>query len=340
MTEKKTSGEIRKDPVSESWVIIAQERANRPLTTAINNRPQGQQFCPFCEGYESETLPEITALRTPGMKANGPGWSVRVVPNRYPALDTELALELYRSGIYCSIAARGAHEVIIEGAAHTRSVTELPSGMFTEVIKIYRERLASLSRLPHLRSGVLIKNVGLAAGASIEHSHSQLIATPIIPMRLQNELKTARAYYRKQRRCIWCDVLAEERRIHSRMVFEGDEIVAVCPYSPRFPFETWLMPKRHHSFFEATSDSCLVELATALHAVVWAIETILNNPPYNYVIHSAPFKSKNCSYYHWRIEILPRVTRAAGFEQATGLFINPTPPEHSAAQLREHLSGL
>lgn len=340
MTEQKTSGEIRKDPVSESWVIIAQERSKRPLTTAANTRPQGRRFCPFCEGHESETLPEIMALRTPGTKADGPGWCVRVVPNRYPALNIELASEFYNNGIYRSIAAKGAHEVIIEGSAHTRSVTELSLGMLIEVIKIYRERLASLSRVPHLQSGVLIKNVGLAAGASIEHSHSQLLATPIIPMRLQNELKTARAYYRTQRCCIWCDMLAEERRIGSRMVFDGDEIIALCPYSPRFPFETWLVPKRHHSSFEATSDRCLAELAAALHAVLSAIEAILDNPPYNYVIHSAPFKSKNYSYYHWRIEILPRVTRAAGFEQATGLYINPTPPEHSAAQLREQLPGL
>lgn len=330
--------ELRKDPILERWVIIAEERAKRPAAFVYDDPPTSGEPCPFCEGQEAETLPEVAAVRKPETSADRPGWRVRVVPNRYPALDSDLEPSFEEQGMYRRMAGSGVHEVIVEGATHTKSVTELPATIMYESLGMYRQRLSALSKEHFLRSAVVIKNVGRPAGASIEHSHSQLIATPILPMRLAAELEAGERWHAEYGRCIWCMMLSEELKLGRRVILEGAEIVAFCPFAPRFPFETWLMPARHESNFEATSDACLQELATALQSVLSGIERILSQPPYNYVLHSGPFGCREHSHYHWRLEILPRLTRAAGFEQATGLYINSMTPEDAAKALRSWLS--
>ncbi|MEM7166091.1 MAG: DUF4921 family protein [Planctomycetota bacterium] len=327
--------ELRKDPFLERWVIIAEERGQRPTTIQAADTAADRSTCPFCAGNEAETEPEIFAVRDADTAPNGPGWQVRVVPNRYPALrpDAPDVAAVEENELLQRQPGVGHHEVIIEGP-HTRSVSEIPTPEFAEVVGVYRERYRTLAKDDTLRSAVLIKNVGAAAGASIEHSHSQLIATPVLPMLLQRELVTAAEWSKRHESCLWCSWLATEQTAGSRVVARNDYVTVLCPYAPRFPYETWLLPTQHASHFEHADDACVEVLAEMLHRSVTAIERCLGEPAYNYVVHSAPLGESTRSDYHWRMEVLPRVTRVAGYEQATGFYINPLSPERSAQELR------
>lgn len=330
--------ELRQDPILGHWVIIAQERARRPSQAAAAVPAAAGATCDFCPGNERETLAEILSLREPGTAPDSPGWRVRVVPNKYPALRPDEPLEDEQPGLFNRRAGWGHHEVIVEGEIHTRSVTELEAGRMREVVAVYRDRFRALARVPGLRSAVLIKNVGDVAGTSIEHSHSQMIATPVLPPVLEAEIRSAQEWGTgKDKGCIWCDLIRAERERGERVVDVRNTLVALCPWASRFPFETWILPLAHESHFELTSESCLEEFADLLLDVLRAIEDCLSNPPYNYVIHSAPFPSKPTMGYHWRLAILPRVTRVAGYEQASGIYINHVRPEDAAAELRQTL---
>jgi UDPglucose--hexose-1-phosphate uridylyltransferase len=294
--------------------------------------------CPFCPGNESETEPEIAALRDAGSTPDAPGWRVRVVPNRFPALSAEVGDAHGERELFDRRPGFGRHEVVVEGERHTRSVTELPPERLDEVFAVYRERFRSLAGVPGLASAVLIKNVGRAAGASIEHSHSQLIATPVVPPLLEAELLAARAFAERDGSCLVCALLDAERRDGSRIACEGEHLVALCPWAPRFAYETWVLPARCEPRFEAVSDAVLAELAAITRRVLRGIEACLDCPPYNYVIHSAPFAAPPVSH-HWRLAVMPRITHAAGYEQSTGLYINPVLPENAARRLRDAIGA-
>jgi len=331
--------ELRRDPLLQRWVILASERGGRPIASGAHARPERDRPpCPFCPGHEDETLPEIDAARPADTRPDSPGWRVRVVPNKYPALKPDAPELEDLAPLFERRAGQGHHEVIIEGEAHTRSVSEIPADRMQEAVSVYRERFRSLSTVPGLESAVLIKNVGVAAGASIEHSHSQLIATPLLPPALELELRAAAEWSRQRRECIWCSIIREERARRERVVFEEGRLIALCPWAARFPYETWILPRDHASHFERASDLEIAELAAGIQSVVGAVEASLEQPPYNYVLHSAPFPSDARPDYHWRLSLLPRVTHAAGYEQATGLYINPLPPEAAAAELRARLA--
>lgn len=332
--------ELRRDPLLQRWVIVSAERGGRPVAERTGAEPKRDHPpCPFCPGHEDETLPEIAAARPADTSPNSPGWRVRVVPNKYPALRPD-ACELEGLGpLFDRRGGQGHHEVIIEGEEHTRSVSELSSDRMQEVVSVYRERFRALSAVSGLESAVLIKNVGIEAGASIEHSHSQLIATPLLPPALELELQSANEWRRQGRGCIWCSIIQEERAREERVVFEEGGLIALCPWASRFPYETWVLPSTHASHFERASDADVVELAACIQRLTHAIESCLHRPPYNYVVHSAPFPTRESLDYHWRLSLLPRITRAAGYEQATGLYINPLLPEVAAAELRSRLVG-
>jgi UDPglucose--hexose-1-phosphate uridylyltransferase len=330
--------ELRRDPLLNRWVILAEERADRPISRVRPGRSATPADCPFCPGNERETLPEIDALRDAGSEADAPGWRIRVVPNKYPALRPDPGPAPSGIDLFARRPGFGHHEVIIEGEAHTLSVTELAPDRLREAFRVYRERFRALSRITGLESAVLIKNVGLAAGASIEHSHSQLIATPVAPPSLETELRITREWSERTGRCLTCAILAAERSARERIVWRGENLVAVCPWAPRFAYETWILPARCESRFEATADRTLDELAEAASRVLGAIETRLEHPPYNYVIHSAPFRFDSRATYHWRLAIMPLITQAAGYEQSTGLYINPVTPERAARDLRAALA--
>ncbi len=327
--------ELRKDPITGRWIIIATERAKRPTDFITEDQPVKASFCPFCEGNEDKTPPEIFALRTHGTLPNTKGWQVRVVPNKFPALRIEGALDKRGEGIYDKMNGIGAHEVLIETPDHEISLTALDNGHIQNVIRVYRDRLLDLKKDKRFRYGMLFKNVGVAAGASLEHTHSQLIATPVVPKAVLEEMRGSEAFFNYRGRCIYCDMIQQEIETEERLVINTNSFVSFQPYAPRFPFETWVLPKNHSSHFEKLSEAEVADLADILKNSLLKIEKALDYPPYNYVLHTGPFDRSDIPYYHWHIEIIPRLTKVAGFEWGTDFYINPVPPEDSAQFLRE-----
>lgn len=344
--------EFRKDPIVDRWVIIAKNRAERPLELAEGapTRRTATTDCPFCEGHERETTEEVLAVRTAGTAANGPGWQVRVVTNLYPALlhDTGAFAPHaapHAQPLLMSQPALGAHEVVIEHPRHLLGTSDLTVDELTEVLLVYRERLAALRAMNRYVQPIVFKNVGAAAGASIEHAHSQIMALPMVPREIAAELEAASRYHQHNRQCIYCQLLADELSSGQRLVIPeansaGARFVALSAYAARCPYETWVLPREHQSDFEQLSPADARELAAVMRTVVTKIDAALDRPAYNYIIHTSPFDTFENDHYHWHIEIIPRVTKTAGFEWGTGLAINPVPPEEAAAIMRAlHLAG-
>jgi UDPglucose--hexose-1-phosphate uridylyltransferase len=232
----------------------------------------------------------------------------------------------------------GAHEVVIEGPAHDQDLSDLPVEHLLQVLTAYRERVLDLHRDRRFRYVLIFKNHGEQAGATLEHTHTQLIATPIIPKSIQEELDGGRRYYELKERCVFCDIVQQETAENNgrRVVAQTDRFVALAPYAPRFPFETWILPRAHVDSFHAASDTeSLRDLASILKDTLQRLNRALDRPPFNFVIHTAPVSDGELEYYHWHLEIMPKLTRVAGFEIGSGFYINPTPPEDAAQYLRE-----
>lgn len=328
--------ELRKDPIVGRWVIIATERGQRPHDFRADVQPQTLPgSCPFCEGQESKTPPEIIAYRDRGSSPNGPGWRLRVIANKYPALRIEGELEKRGVGMYDMMAGVGAHEVIIESPQHHVSLSQLDEPAIREVIWAYHDRMVDLKRDKRFAHGLIFKNVGAAAGASLEHTHSQLIVTPTVPISVWEEMLGSLDFFRFRGRCIYCDMIRQEQDTETRVVMDTDQFIAFCPFASRFPFETWIVPKGHSSHFENITKAGVDDLSMVLKTVLSKLETALDHPPYNYIIHTAPFDHDHLEHYHWHIEIIPRLTKVAGFEWGSGFYINPMPPEDAARFLRE-----
>lgn len=327
--------ELRKDPVLERWVIIAPDRAKRPISTESASRSNGDGRCPFCPGHEEDTPPEVAAVRAPGSRPNQPDWRVRVVPNRFPALEITANQGAATDGFFEKRGGFGVHEVIIESPRHERSLTHLSTEHVREVLKMYRDRLVELKRDQRLRYAIIFKNVGPLAGASLEHTHTQLIAMPMVPVAVEAELHAARRLFEARGRCVYCEILRQETLDGSRVVLDGPGFVAIAPFASCFPFEMRILPKRHGSHYEDLQEAELQQLASVLRTALRKLETGLDDPPYNVILHTAPFGADELGYYHWHIEITPRLTRTAGFEWGTGFYINPVPPEQAAEYLRE-----
>ncbi len=327
--------ELRKDPVTSRWVIIATERGKRPSDFGAEAMTSRSGFCPFCPGNEDKTPPEILAYRANGNVPNGPGWHIRVVPNKFPALQIEGDLNRQGDGMYDKMNGIGAHEVVIETPEHSDTTASMPEQRVEDVLWAFHDRILDLKKDARFRYILIFKNHGRAAGASLEHPHSQLIATPIIPKRVREELDGSKEYYDYKERCVFCDIVRQELTQGVRVISENDDFVAVAPYAARFPFETWILPKAHDPFFEDAQKHEYVNLSKILRDLVLRIEKVLANPPYNLIIHSTPLRETDGRYYHWHIELMPKLTHVAGFEWGSGFYINPTPPEEAARYLRD-----
>jgi UDPglucose--hexose-1-phosphate uridylyltransferase len=328
--------ELRKDPITDRWVIIATERARRPadfVREPVPAAPSGR-FCPFCAGNESKTPPEVLAYRS-GSGANQPGWSLRVVPNKFPVLEIEGELGREGEGLFDRMNGVGAHEVVIESPDHILNISDLREKAVEQVLWAFRDRVRDLKNDRRLRYVLLFKNQGTAAGATLEHTHSQLIALPVVPKRVQEEVDGSKAYYDFKERCVFCDLIRQEARTGVRVLTETDRFIVVAPYASRFPFETWILPRYHRSHYEDIDAQQLENLAWVLKTTLRKIDKVLEHPPYNFLIHTAPLQEAANPWYHWHIEIIPHLTRVAGFEWGTGFYINPTPPEEAAQFLRE-----
>jgi UDPglucose--hexose-1-phosphate uridylyltransferase len=328
--------ELRKDPITGRWVIISTDRAKRPTDFVRESvKIKGNGFCPFCYGNESKTPPEILAYGRNGGPRNTPGWSVRVVPNKFPALGIEGDLDREGEGMFDRMNGVGAHEVIIETPDHQCTPASLPVRAIEEVFWAYRDRVLDLKNDKRFRYVLIFKNHGEAAGASLEHSHSQLIALPIVPKRVLEEIEGARHYYREKERCIFCDVIHQETEAGVRVIGENDQFITIAPYAPRFPFEMWLLPKQHGSSFENNQSTVYASLARALKDNLMRMDAVLDRPAYNFVLHTSPIGEESNEHYHWHFEIMPKLTKVAGFEWGTGFYICPTPPEEAAQFLRQ-----
>ena len=331
--------ELRKDPVTGRWVIITTDRSRRPndfLRSPVV--VQGGRFCPFCPGHEQKTPPEILAYRG-NTEPNTPGWRLRCVPNKFPALRVEGELDRQGEGLYDKMNGVGAHEVFIESPDHFASLADMGEKQVEDLFWAFRDRTLDLKKDARLRYILLFKNHGEAAGASLEHTHSQLIALPVVPRQVQEEMDGARRYFDFKERCIFCDIARQEAAAGQRVVVETEQFLAVEPYAPRFPFETWILPRRHASHFEESDHGVLQNLAWVTRATLRKLDRVLERPAYNLVVHTAPAQEAAMPHYHWHIEIIPKLTKAAGFEWGAGFHINPTPPEEAAQFLRDAVVG-
>jgi len=327
--------EFRKDPITGRWVIVATDRPRRPSDFAREQvAVRGSRNCPFCPGQEQKTPPEILAYRQGG-GPNQPGWTLRVIPNKFPVLRVEGDFNRQGEGVYDRMNGIGAHEVIIESPEHSATLAELPEKRVEDVFWAFRDRIVDLKKDRRMQYLLIFKNHGESAGASLEHPHSQLIALPVVPRRVQEELEGSKRYFEFKDRCVYCDIIRQESETAGRVVLETQAMIAICPFAARFPFEIWILPRRHQSHFEETDPAAMANLAWVVRVVLRKLDRVLERPAYNFIIHTAPVQEPPMEHYHWHIELAPRLTRIAGFEWGTGFYVNPTPPEESARFLRE-----
>jgi len=330
--------ELRQNPATKEWVVIATERAKRPEefgSSAVPLAPE-EKGCPFCPGREEETPKEILAYRTYGTAPNTPGWWIRIIPNAYPALVPLGIPERFKvDDFFTYMDGLGDHEVIIESPDHDQTIATMDQKQVEEIFLAYRERYAALARDPRFEMVILFKNHGASAGTSLRHPHSQIIATPITPLHIRNRIEAAMHYFDDHGSCVYCDMISKELQFKERIVGESDNFVVFEPFAARSPFETWVLPKKHNSSFEDIIKEQTKELAFIMRGVLAKIHKSLNNPDYNLVLRSSPVHEKNVEYYHWHIMIVPRVSSVAGFELGSGIYINTVIPEAAAKYLRE-----
>lgn len=331
---------MRTDPITGQQVLIAEDRAGRPNDFVAHESARGNQNsqseCPFCAGHESLTPDPL--LETAGASGE---WQVRVVPNKFPAVS--LGQQKFAQPKISALgmlprSPDGAHEVFIESPQHVQDITELSIAELTLVLQAYRERLRFWSTDERIQHATIFKNVGIAAGASMEHIHSQLVGLPSIPPVVAAETESSQRYYADKQACIFCQLIDEELAHRERLVVDTGSFVAFCAYAGRQPYETWILPREHSASFEYLSDADTVSLANILQQVVGRLQTQLSPLSYNLILHTAPFRQQYADgdinqYWHWHFELVPRSTTLAGFEWGTGMFINPLSPERAAARL-------
>jgi UDPglucose--hexose-1-phosphate uridylyltransferase len=327
--------EIRKDPVTGRLVILSAERAQRPQPFALDRNPVDMGPCPFCAGNETMTPPEVFAYRADQKHSDRPGWTVRVVPNKYPAVVNDGNSSKYKDGIYEWMNGLGVHEVIIESPDHVENMAMLSEKQFEQVLLAYRDRMLYLSSDKRWRYILLYKNQGTEAGATLPHVHSQLIALPLAPKEVADEMTGARGYFDSTGDCVYCELIRREIHDGRRIVAGNERFVVLCPYASRFCYEVWVLPRKHLSCFDTTPKDDLAELSRTLRQILIRLNRQLADPPFNYMIHSNPLGEAENGFYHWHMEIVPKLTQVAGFELGSGSYINPVVPEDAARLLRE-----
>jgi UDPglucose--hexose-1-phosphate uridylyltransferase len=315
--------ELRIDPICGRRVYIAEDRAGRPNdfveSPAASAETTRREPCPFCAGREAETPdPSAAVLDDAGQ------WQVRVVPNKYPAVSWDAATP----------AAFGAHEVIIESPRHIADVIELDTPQFAAVLGVYRDRLRHWAADGRLRHAIVFKNSGSAAGASLQHVHSQLIALPYVPAAVQAEIDGAGRFYAAHGRCAFCDLIERELRAGARLVQQSHGYVALSAYAGRQPYETLILPASHAARFDELDDDALLGLTQILLDLLRRLNAQGDRLAYNLILHTAPFDAAHARAYHWHWELIPRTAQWAGFELGAAVYINPVAPERAAQNLR------
>jgi UDPglucose--hexose-1-phosphate uridylyltransferase len=327
--------ELRRDPITGRWVIVDTDHPNTPKEYECEVHTQKGGACPFCYGNESMTPFEIESFRDPHTSANTPGWQVRVVPNKFPALRIEGNLDKKGLGIYDLSNGVGAHEVVVETPYHNKDLSDLLDEEVEQVIAMLCRRSHDLIKDKRFKYIMIFKNYGPAAGASLEHPHTQIIALPMVPKNALEEIKGAENYFEYRERCIFCDMIRQEQEQQIRIISENDKFLAYCPFVSRFPFEIWITPKEHACCFCNIPSANISALAYVLKDTISKVKRVFGNLSYNFIIHSSPANGDtDTEGYHWHIEFMPKLMRVAGFEWGSGFYLVPTPPELAARYLR------
>ena len=330
--------EYRKDIIIDEWVIIATERAKRPENfkeQIVKVENKALSVCPFDRGNESMTPPESLRVDSHGNEVDKDSeWQIRVVPNKFPALVPNALPFSQQYGPYMVMDGFGLHEVVIQSPEHITNISELSREQIDLLISVYIKRLRAIKKDSRIESVVVMVNQGKEAGASIEHSHSQIFALPLTPAILMKEIFRTRSYFNQNHRCAMCDIINFEIKEDKRVVYENKEFIILQPYASKNPFETWIVPKSHNSNFENIDAQEASSFAQCLKVLVDFFYIDLNNPAFNYFIHTGTLGSTEDSHYHWHLELEPKLSIKAGFEIATGIDICITTPEYTAEYMK------
>lgn len=330
--------EIRQDLATKDWTIFATGRSRRPsdFKKVKEDRPvsEYENKCPFCKGNEDMTTKEILSIKS------GENWSVRVVPNKYPALkpkkDYGSSAGRHTKGPYLRIDGVGNHEVIIESPRHNDDLYKMKPSQLENVIKVYRKRFVELSRKGGYQLIIIFRNHGGRAGTSLKHPHSQLAAIPFVPGFVKNKLYESEKYFKSKGRCVYCDIIEYETKAEERVICENKDFIAFAPYASLSPYSVQIFPKEHQACFSEISEGNTKYLSSILGVVLKKLFNVLDDPDYNYVIDSAPIAYCRSKHYHWHIDIFPRLSTRAGFEIGSGININTVLPEKCAKFLRDY----
>lgn len=327
--------ELRKNPLLGRWVAVSSD-SKKPEEYHAQRPASTESTCILCAGREAETPVEIASVRGNGR------WSARVIPNFKPVFQVEGDLGRRGVGMYDTMNSIGANELIIESPQHNVRTEDLGFDHTLNIIRLYRDRIADLERDARLRHMLIYKDSGTGAGAKFDHPYSELVATPVIPKGIKEELDGAKQYYDFKERCIFCDILRDEQRQGDRVIYETSKFIALSLFAPKFPFEFWIMPKKHRCAFQDIDADEMEDLSMVLSIMIKKVRKALNDPPYNYVIHTAPNRIPRSDHwhtlgedYHWHIEIMPRLIRTTGFEWGSGFYVLTTSPEDATKYLRE-----
>ncbi len=319
--------EFRKDPLHNRWVLIVPTRGKRPnvfFNEVKSDEKKSKENCPFCEGNENMTPPEIDSFRNKG-KVDKPGWTVRVFPNKYPALNREITIDLQKNKRRNKVGGYGFHEVIAETPSHNKDIYNMTREEIVLVLKMYRKRHRVLKEKKNIKSVFIFKNHGRAAGASLSHSHSQILALPIVPPFIEEEMRIIK----RAKTCVYCSLL-KKAFSEKRMLSENSEFVVFAPYASEYPYQLLVLPRKHQPFFEETEDEQLILLANLIKEIFGKYKNLLGEIPFNCFFNLPSIKEG-----HWNIQITPKLTIPAGFEKGTGIYINPVPPEIAVTELKK-----
>ncbi len=336
--------ELRKDPVLGRWVAVMNysKSPSDYILYSNENNMDGEEKCIFCPGREKEIPDEIMSVERVNTDNTQNGWWTRVIPSFFPVFKVEGDLGRKGEGMYDKMNSIGSNEIIIESPEHSVRPEDIGSEQMVRVLRTYSNRMIELDKDPRFRYTLIYKNSGKEAGAFSSHPMSMLASTPIIPKRLKEELDGAKQYYAYKERCIFCDIVREEIRFEKRVILETDKFIAFCPYASKFPFESWILPKRHNCAFQDIEKDEIEDMALILSSVLKKLRAAFNGLPYNYYIHTAPNRIPRKDHwhtlgddFHWHLEIMPRLLRTSGFEWGSGFYILPTSPEDAAKYLKE-----
>ena len=324
--------EFRFNILTREWVIIATERAKRPMEFAQTaprlNLPAHDKKCPFCPGNEHMTSVEVDRIESaPGV------WQTRTFKNKFPALDETLQPNASGDFLKPRIDGFGIHEVIVDSPKHNKGITDLPLSGVEKIVESYLRRYRAHAQDERVKQIIIFKNNGVTAGSSIIHPHSQLIATPILSSQVQERIRVTQEYRAESNKCLICEMIRQEIALNQRIIYQNRHFVSFLPYAALSSFHTWIFPLDHHAHFGSIDDGIIPDLADILYHVIKAHEKLLNRPDYNFVVRTAPIGLPD-EDYHWYISIIPRLSKTAGFEIGSNIYINGSLPELNALELR------